>query len=179
MDGSVKRRNHVRESHDPILDKGRMDGLPDHIRSGGARRRAASSHESPSAVSGQSHPNLNEPGARTGARSVPGRRSGSFDLVASGATGQTIKTRRRSPSGGAIPAARSVRVPAWRGGIWPRSTGGRRNADDSLQLGAARFGRIDRSSQGCRCALRCDRPKRRTVALRASVSSDRRAQDTT
>src|SRR5262249_12663895 len=30
---------------------------------------------------------------------------------------------------------------------------------------------------GDRCALRWDRPKRATVALRASVSSDRRAQD--
>jgi hypothetical protein len=36
-----------------------------------------------------------------------------------------------------------------RGGIWPRSTGGRRSA---LQFGAARVGRIARSSQGCRCA---------------------------
>jgi hypothetical protein len=35
-----------------------------------------------------------------------------------------------------------------RGGIRPRSTGGRRNADDSLQFGAARFGRIDRSHLG-------------------------------
>ena len=40
----------------------------------------------------------------------------------------------------------------------------------------ARFGRIDRSGQGCRCARRSDRPKRRTVALRASVSSDRSAR---
>jgi hypothetical protein len=37
------------------------------------------------------------------------------------------------------------------------------------QARAARFGRIDRRSQGCRCALRSDRPKRQTVALRASV----------
>ena len=35
------------------------------------------------------------------------------------------------------------------------------------------FGGIDRRSQGGRCARRSDRPKRRTVALRASVSSDR------
>jgi hypothetical protein len=34
-----------------------------------------------------------------------------------------------------------------RGDIWPGSTGGRRNAVDSLQFGAARFGRIDRSIQ--------------------------------
>jgi hypothetical protein len=61
----------------------------------------------PSAVSGQSHPNLNEPSARPGAWSVPGRRLGSFNLVATGAKGQWIKTRLRSPSGGANPAARS------------------------------------------------------------------------
>ena len=35
----------------------------------------------------------------------------------------------------------------------------------------ARVGRIDRSSQGCRCARRSDRPKRRTIALRASVGT--------
>jgi hypothetical protein len=40
----------------------------------------------------------------------------------------------------------------------------------------ARFGRIDRSSQGCRCALRSDRPTHRRASLRASVSSDRSAQ---
>jgi hypothetical protein len=62
MDGFVKDRYHVRGSHDPILDKGRTDDLPDHIRSGAARRRAAFSHEWPSAVSGQSHPCLNQPG---------------------------------------------------------------------------------------------------------------------
>jgi hypothetical protein len=54
---SFKHRNHVRESHDPILDKERTDDLRDHIRSGVARRRAAFSHEWPPAVSGQSHPN--------------------------------------------------------------------------------------------------------------------------
>jgi hypothetical protein len=59
MDGFVKHRDHVRESHDPILDEGRTDDLPDHIRSGAARRRAGFSPEWPSAVSGQGHPNLN------------------------------------------------------------------------------------------------------------------------
>src|SRR5262245_59567467 len=39
----------------------------------------------------------------------------------------------------------------------------------------ARFGGIDRSVGRSPCALRWDRPKRRTVALRASVSSDRSA----
>ena len=33
---------------------------------------------------------------------------------------------------------------AWPAGIWPRSTRGRPYAEDSLQSGAARFGRIDR-----------------------------------
>jgi hypothetical protein len=37
---------------------------------------------------------------------------------------------------------------AWPAGIWPRSTGGRPYADDSLRSGAARFGRIDRSVEG-------------------------------
>jgi hypothetical protein len=41
----------------------------------------------------------------------------------------------------------------------------------------ARVGRIDRSSQGCRCARRCDRPTHRRASLRASVSSDRSAPD--
>jgi hypothetical protein len=40
----------------------------------------------------------------------------------------------------------------------------------------ARVGVIDRSVGRSACALRSDRPKRATVALRASVSSDRRAQ---
>ena len=62
MDGFVKYRNHVRRSHDPILDKGWTDDLPDYIRSGAARRRAACSHEWPSVVSGQSHPNVTGPG---------------------------------------------------------------------------------------------------------------------
>jgi hypothetical protein len=43
---------------------------------------------------------------------------------------------------------------AWPAGIWPRSKGGRPNADDSLQSGAA---------------LRTDRPKRRTVTLAQCV----------
>jgi hypothetical protein len=42
---------------------------------------------------------------------------------------------------------------------------------------AARFGRIDRSIERSPCALRCDRPKHRRASLRASVSSDRSAQD--
>ena len=37
----------------------------------------------------------------------------------------------------------------------------------------AHVGHIDRSSQGCRCALRSDRPTHRRASLRASVSSDR------
>ena len=37
----------------------------------------------------------------------------------------------------------------------------------------AHFGRIDRSVERSPCARRSDRPKRRTVTLRASVSSDR------
>src|SRR5262249_8450095 len=49
--------------------------------------------------------------------------------------------------------------------------GGRPNADDSLQFGAARVGRIDRSVGRSPCARRSDRPKRRAVALRASVGS--------
>jgi hypothetical protein len=40
----------------------------------------------------------------------------------------------------------------------------------------ASVGRIDRSSQGCRCALRSDRPKQQRMSLRASVGYDRRAQ---
>jgi hypothetical protein len=38
---------------------------------------------------------------------------------------------------------------------------GRATIEAVLRMSAARFGRIDRSSQGCRCALRC----RRTDAL--------------
>ena len=41
---------------------------------------------------------------------------------------------------------------------------------------AARFGVIDRSVERSPCALRSDRPKHRRASLRASVSSDRRAQ---
>jgi hypothetical protein len=39
------------------------------------------------------------------------------------------------------------------------------------QLVEVNLATLDRSSQGCRCALRSDRPKRRAVALRASVGS--------
>jgi hypothetical protein len=58
MDGFVKHRNHVRESHDPTLDRGRTIST---ILSGRAPRGDGTpfSHERPSAVSGQSHPKLN------------------------------------------------------------------------------------------------------------------------
>jgi hypothetical protein len=51
--------------------------------------------------------------------------------------------------------------------------------DASLQSGVARFGRIDRSAQRSPGARRSDRPKRRTVAWRASVSSDRSTLNST
>jgi hypothetical protein len=42
---------------------------------------------------------------------------------------------------------------------------------------AARFGRIDRSIGRLRCARRSDRPAQPSMSFRASVSSDRSAQD--
>ena len=58
---------------------------------------------------------------------------------------------------------------------------GRSNSSGALHSTSSRDshhgGRRDRPVQSQRvCARRCDRPKRRTAALRASVSSDRRAQ---
>jgi hypothetical protein len=56
------------------------------------------------------------------------------------------------------------------GGIWPRSTGGRPSAGDSLQFGAARFGVIDRRIGEPPCARRgrrthaCKRRERRLPA---------------
>ena len=77
--------------------------------------------------------------------------AGALDrFVASGATGQRIKARQRSPSG-ECNTRRSLRPGmglAGRGGIGRRSPGRRGNTDDSLQFGAARFGRIDRSIRG-------------------------------
>jgi hypothetical protein len=60
------------------------------------------------------------------------------------------------------------------GGVW---RGGRCPSSRDTRAGAlTRFGRIDRSVERSPCALRSDRPKHRRSSLRASVSSDRRAQ---
>jgi hypothetical protein len=60
-----------------------------------------------------------------------------------------------------------------RGGIWPRLPGGRRNVDESLQFGSARFGWIDRSVERSPCALRCrrtDADEDCLIRLRSSAS---------
>jgi hypothetical protein len=48
--------------------------------------------------------------------------------------------------------------------FWQVKDSGRCRCRHSCRPLAARVGRIDRLSQGCRCALRCDRPKRRRAA---------------
>jgi hypothetical protein len=53
--------------------------------------------------------------------------------------------------------------------FYPCSPGGEPNSDDFLYVGAARFGRIDRSSQRSRCARRCRRTEARKSASKPSL----------
>jgi hypothetical protein len=71
------------------------------------------------------------------------------------------------------PFGKTVARLAWLLGLafWPSSPAGRTNINHSLHSWTARVGVIDRRSQRCRCARRCDRPKHRTVALLASDGS--------
>jgi len=138
----------------------------------GRRRTDADRPDRPGWAIGSRHQPLRSARDPGSARWGPAIRS-----LAMGSEGMVVDLPATSPGPGAghdfrsasflgtraIDAARLSSVRLAGASAWMSSIGGR-----GAEIGFSR-GRTP-------CALRCDRPKRRTVTLRASVSSDRRAQ---